>query len=304
MFAIRLVLCLLPSLAQAGTETPLMTPADLMALPGNSPDHVLKYGNEPSQYAELRIPAGAGPFPVVVLVHGGCFRKEFADTRSIAAMADALKQSGIATWSIEYRRLSEPGSGWPGTYLDVAAGIDHLRTIAARYHLDSKRVVFLGHSAGAHLAHWAAARDQLEPGAALYSANPLKPIGAINLAGRMDMTIAIEEYEASCFMPVVSRLIGGSPDEVPQRYAEVSLPALLPLGVRQRLIWGSRESYVPQSQARDFVAAARASGDDAELIIVPGAGHFETASPASSAWPVVLSVIEGMLDAKAGASAR
>ena len=290
-----LLLSLLPAIALSQSGPRLMGPGDLMALRVDPPDHVLRYGGEPSQYGELRLPRGGGAHPVVVLVHGGCFRKDFADARSIGAMADALEELGIATWSIEYRRLGEPGSGWPGTYLDVAAGVDHLASIAKKYRLDMKRVVFLGHSAGAHLAHWAAARGRLKPGSALYQAHALVPAGVINLAGRADMTVGIEEYESGCFMPVIHELIGGTPSEVPDRYAQVSLPALLPIGVRQTLIWGSLEDYVPETQAREFVAAARAAGDDAKLVIVPGAGHFETASPTSPAWSTVLAEIRSML---------
>lgn len=296
---IRLMFFALPLLAAAQPGAPLMTPRDLLALPVMAPDHVLRYGTDPSQYGELRTPAGSSPHPVVVLVHGGCFRQEFADVKSIGAMADALKSAGIATWNIEYRRLPEPGSGWPGTYLDVANGIDHLATIAPRFNLDLKRVVFLGHSAGGHLAHWAAARSRLSPGNILYKPKPLVPAGVINLAGRMNMTVGLDEYEATCEMPVVRRLLGGTPEEVPDRYAQVSLPALVPLGVRQTLIWGSRESYVPEWQASSYAAAARSAGDDAELLIIPGAGHFETASPTSAAWPVVLSAIQSMLGREA-----
>jgi pimeloyl-ACP methyl ester carboxylesterase len=111
----------------------------------------------------------------------------------------------------------------------------------------------------------------------------------------MDMTVGIAEYEATCDMPVLRMLLGGLPDQVPERYAQVSLPGLLPLGVRQVMIWGSREDYVPAQQARDFLASAQRAGDDVQLRIVPGAGHFETASPSSPAWPVVLGAIESLL---------
>lgn len=286
-------MALLSALPQA---PPLMTARDLMSLPVQAPDHTIAYGGEASQYGELRVPSGRGPHPVVVLVHGGCFRKDFADVTSIGAMADALEREGIATWSLEYRRLLEPGGGWPGTYQDVSAGVDHLRRLAPRYGLDLDRVVFLGHSAGGHLAHWAAARSRLAPESPLYVRNPLRPRGVINLAGRADMTVGIPEYEATCNdMPVLRELLGGLPSQVPERYAQVSVPALLPLGVRQVLIWGSREDFVPERQVREFVAAARQTGDDAELRIVPGAGHFETASPASAAWPVVLAAIRSLL---------
>jgi acetyl esterase/lipase len=288
-----LALLLPPALFQV--DPAVMTARDLMALPVKAPDRVLPYGHEPSQYGELRLPTSRGPHPVVVLVHGGCFRQEYAGASSIGAMADALKREGIATWSIEYRRLSEPGGGWPGTYRDVGAGVDYIRQLAPRYRLDLSRVVILGHSAGGHLAHWTAARPRLEPGSALYVEHPFKPRGVVNLAGRMDMTVGIEEYEATCDIPVVRMLLGGLPGQVPERYAQVSLPGLLPLGVRQMMIWGSREDYVPAQQAQGFLAAAQRAGDDVQLRIVPGAGHFETASPSSSAWPVVLGAIDSLL---------
>jgi pimeloyl-ACP methyl ester carboxylesterase len=112
------------------------------------------------------------------------------------------------------------------------------------------------------------------------------------------MTVGIAEYEAPCGdMPVLRMLLGGLPGQVSERYAQVALPGLLPLGVRQVMIWSSRETFVPEQQARDFLAAARRAGDDVEQRVVPGAGHFETASPSSPAWPVVLGAIESLLGA-------
>ena len=108
----------------------LMTPQDLQALPSRAPDRRVSYGEDSSHSGELRVPAGAGPHPVVVLVHGGCFKAAYANARDFAPVADALKADGIATWNIEYRRLGQPGGGWPGTYLDVGRAVDYLRTLA------------------------------------------------------------------------------------------------------------------------------------------------------------------------------
>ena len=285
------------ALAAATSAQPggaLMTARDLMSIPVQAPDKIVRYGTAPSQFGELRVPAGKGPHPVVVLVHVGCW-SSYAGAASIGAMADALKRKGIATWSIEYRRLPEPGSGWPGTYRDTATAIDFLRTLVKDHRLDPKRVVFVGHSAGGHLALWAAGRSRLPRSSPLFAAAPLVPIGVVNMAGRMDMTAGIEAYEATCNAPVVRQLLGGMPADQPGRYTDASPIRHLPLGMRQVMIWGSHEPYVPAAQAEAYVAAARRAGDDARLVTVPGIGHFETASPLSPSWPTVLASIEGLL---------
>jgi acetyl esterase/lipase len=126
----------------------LMTPEELASLPTQPPDQRIAYGTDSSQYGELRVPTGPGPHPVVVLVHGGCFKAAYAQASYFGQVGDALKAKGIATWNIEYRRLGQPGSGWPGTYLDVAHGVDYVRTIASQHKLDLRHVVIVGHSAG------------------------------------------------------------------------------------------------------------------------------------------------------------
>jgi len=276
----------------------LMTPQNLQELPSQAPDRRLAYGEDSSQYGELRLPTSQGPHPVVVLIHGGCFKAAYATPRDLAPMGDALKAEGIATWNVEYRRLGQPGGGWPGTYLDVGRAVDYLRLLAGKHHLDLGRVVLLGHSAGGHLAMWVAARAREPTSSPLHVRDPLPVRGVIDLAGPLDLTANIPEYERLCRDTVITSLLGGSPTTVPERYAQASPIRLLPLGVPQVLVVGEHENFVPDSLVEVYAQAATRAGDHLRRIIVPGAGHFELASPRTSAWPVVEAAIKSLLDGR------
>ena len=280
----------------APTPPPLMAPGELQALPSQPPDHRRPYGSDSSQYGELRLPSGSGPHPVAVLIHGGCFKAAYATLRDLAPMGDALKAAGIATWNIEYRRVGQPGGGWPGTYLDVANAVDHLRALAPQYALDLNRVAIVGHSAGGHLAMWAAARARVPAGSDIHSANPLPARGVLDLAGPLDLRENIAGYEALCRDTVITGLLGGTPAQVPERYAEASPMTLIPLGVPQVLVMGEHEDFVPRSLAEAYASAATAAGDRVRLIVIPAVGHFEVASPRATTWPRVLSVIQSLLE--------
>ena len=287
--------------AQSGRsviEGALMTPEELTAVPSRAPDHRITYGSDPSQYAELRVPDGSGPHPLVVLIHGGCFKAAYATAQYFGAMGDALKEDRIATWNIEYRRLGQTGSGWPGTYLDVGQALDHVRAIAREYHLDLGRVVVVGHSAGGHLAMWTAARRRLPKASALYVADPLPVRGVMDLAGPVDMTANIPGYEALCRDTVITSLLGGTPAAVPDHYAHASAITLLPLGIPQVLVLGSHEDLVPLTLVDAYVRAATQAGDKVHRILIPGAGHFEIASPLTFTWPQIKSAIRSLLDGK------
>jgi acetyl esterase/lipase len=282
--------------SEAGAATGrVMTAEDLLALPHRAPDQRLAYGEDSSEYGELRLPVGAGPFPVVVLLHGGCWR-EFSGVASIGPIADALKADGIASWSVEYRRLHQPGGGWPGTYLDVGRAVDHLRALAGPYHLDLARVVVVGHSAGGHLAMWAAARPRLPAASPLYRANPLPIRGVVDLSGTPDMTGDMPGLPSACGEDVVQSMLGGTPQTVPERYAQASAITMLPLGIPQALIWGARDDQVPLALAEQYTRAAQQAGDRVRLVVDSSAGHFETASPRSPLWPAVRSAIHSLLD--------
>jgi len=284
------------SAAQNRPTATLMSPRDLAAVPANPSDAHISYGEESDQFGELRVPPGLGPHPVVVLIHGGCFKVAYADLQLMAPLGDALKAQGIASWNIEYRRLGQPGGGWPGTHRDVGSAVDHLRVIAEKFRLDLNRVVVVGHSAGGHLAMWLAARSRLPPASDLYVRNPLKVRGVVDLAGPVDLSANIEGYESLCADPVITSLLGGTPTTVPKRYAEASPRRLLPLGVPQILVIGQYEEYVPRPIVEDYVNAARQAGDTVEFEYIPGVGHFEIANVRASTWPKINALIRSLMD--------
>lgn len=240
------------------------------------------------------MPSSPGPHPVAILVHGGCW-KDFGTVRHIGPVGDALKAEGIASWSIEYRRLPQPGSGWPGTFLDAGRAVDHLRQIAPEHNLDLNRVVVVGHSSGGHLATWAAARPGLPKESELYTENPLSVRGVVNLAGLVDLEESLEAAAAYCREPVIEQLFGGTPDEVPERYAQGSPANLLPLGVPQVLINGEQQDDPGLRPLSRYAEAARRAGDPVQLSIVPGAGHFEPGNPLAPTWPVIRQAIHSLL---------
>jgi acetyl esterase/lipase len=235
---------------------------------------------------------------VAILIHGGCFKAAYATLRDLAPIGDALKQMGIATWNIEYSRLGEAGGGWPGTYLDVGRGVDYLRELASQHALDLGHVVVVGHSAGGHLAMWAAARTRLPSGSDLHVPAPLPLRGVVNLAGPVDLTMNIPEYEGLCRDTVITALAGGTPAEVPERYAQASAMKHLPLGIPQVVLIGEHDEFLPRPLAEMYVRAAQEAGDRAQLIVIPNVGHFEIASPHDATWPRVSSAIHSLLEGK------
>lgn len=289
-----------PSPSQGTTAPPssLMSPLELQAIPARAPDHRVAYGEDSSQFGDLRIPAGSGPHPVAVLVHGGCFKAIYANNRDLAPMADALKDRGIATWNIEYRRLGQPAGGWPGTYLDVGRAVDHLRTLSKAHALDLNRVVIVGHSAGGHLAMWAAGRASVPQGTPLSMPDPLRVRGVLNLAGPVDLTKNIAGYEGLCRDSVITMLLGGTPADVPERYDLASPIKLLPMGIPQVLVIGEHEEFVPRPLAEAYERAALQAGDSVRLLVIPRVGHFEIASPQASPWPGVHAAIVALLEGK------
>ena len=253
----------------------------------------IAYGRSPSQFGELRLPDGAGPHPVVVLIHGGCWSHGF-DLRYLSYLAEAItREFQVATWNVEYRRLGEPGGGWPGTILDAAQAVDHLRTLAPIHKLDPDRVIAIGHSAGGQLALWLGSRPRLRPNSAVFRPQPLALRGVVGLSAITDL----DEYgegPGSC-NAAVDDLMGGTPTQQLARYSQVSPRALLPLGLPQWLIQGDRDPIVPADGVRAYVEAARREGGMTELRIIPEAGHFEPVLPTGAAWDALREALHDLL---------
>jgi acetyl esterase/lipase len=267
-------------------------PQQINELPASRVDHRVRYGDDPEQFGDLRLPPEAsGRLPVAVVIHGGCWKAKhgslIADLNNTGPIASALTTLGIATWNIEYRRVDSAGGGWPGTFEDVANGVEHLRTLAQSYPLDLNRVVIVGHSAGGHLGTWVAARHRLPEHSRFFPTDPLRVRGVVNLAGPADLESFVPIQSQVCGDPVITRLVGGSPNEVPDRYRAASPSRLLPIGVRQIVITGAHDRLVPPALGGTYEETARAHGDDVTALVVPDAAHFEVIAPGSKAWPVV-----------------
>ncbi len=253
----------------------------------------LTYGDGPFQFGDLYIPEDEKLHPVVILIHGGFWRSGY-DLSLMAKLAQDLITRGIAVWNIEYRRVGNSGGGWPGTFLDVAQATDYLTTIADTHGLDLQRVVALGHSAGGHLALWLGARGKLAQDGELASRNtPLALCGAISLAGAMDLE---HVWQLGLGNDAVVELLGGSPDEVPERYDVASPVKHLPLGMQQVLIHGTDDDRVPLIISQEYADRARHAGDTVKLIKLVGGNHFVVIDPTSTAWNRAIDEIKRLLE--------
>ncbi|WP_254442307.1 alpha/beta hydrolase [Duganella vulcania] len=271
-----------------------MTLQEYMALGGPAPALHVAYGAAPSQFAELFVPAGDGPFPVALIVHGGCWCKEYAGISQMRNIAGDLQQQGIAVWNIEYRRFDEEGGGYPGMYLDVATAVDLLRSLAAEWRLDLSRVVLVGHSAGGHLAQWAASRARLPRSSPLFVEDPLPVATVISLGGLADLRNEEQLIKTSCERDIV-QLAGIASAQRPDIFSDTSPVELLPSGVRTVLIHGEFDTISPLRAGQDYARRAQAAGDLAEVIVLPGGSHFDEVAATSSSWTIVSAQIRKAL---------
>lgn len=258
------------------------------------------YGPDRSQRADLHLPRGPGPHPVIVLIHGGAWKARYSKV-VMRALARDLRRRGWAAWNIEYRRVGD-GGGWPATFEDVADAIDYLASLAHPA-LDLQRVSVIGHSAGGQLALWAASRENLPPGAPgelPHSGPAVELRQVVAQAGVCDLAGA---YARKLSDGAPAALMGGSPDQVPERYDAGDPIRLLPLSIPALLVHGTLDETVSVNLARNYQQAALAAGSDVELVEIPGeAGRHRThIDPRTAAWAAVASRLP---DARAAASPR
>ena len=304
-FRVELLLTLLAACAAPpGTRSESAPPtkrmieyAELLATPAPPADHRETYGSHPLQFGELRLPRGRARAPVVVFIHGGCWRAAY-DLTHAAAAAAALANAGYAVWVPEYRRVGDEGGGWPGTFDDIANAVDFVRDLAQRYPtLDTTRVVLAGHSAGGQLALWAGSRKvgELPTPDGASNANPLRsPLhvaGVVSLAGITDL--ATYASPSGCGSAVIP-LMGGPPSAVPDRYRAASPIERVPLGVPVRIVHGAGDTIVPLEQSRTLADRMKAAREQPVITEVAGAGHFDLVAPQSMAWSAVLAAVQAL----------
>jgi acetyl esterase/lipase len=240
---------------------------DILTLPPPKPNARIPYGKAAQQFGDFFLPHGAGPYPAVIFIHGGFWRNAYSLDYA-GHLCAALARAGAAVWSLEYRRLGDPGGDWAGMSDDIIRGAQSLVTLANRYRLDLKRVIAAGHSAGGQLALWLAAQQLVD----------LR--GVVPLAAVSDLRRA---YALQLDSGVVGQLLGGSPDRVPQRYAAASPIQLLPIPVPQRVVHGTADNLVPFDMSQRFAKASK----NAKFIPLPGAGHFDLVDPRAKVWPTI-----------------
>jgi acetyl esterase/lipase len=273
------------AVAGASSAAP-MSLQDYLALNGPAPDRHIAYGSAPSQFVELFRPQGEGPFPVVVLIHGGCWTVQYGGITQMRNLAGALAAEGIAVWNVEYRRHDEEGGGYPGMYQDVATAVDRLKDEAKANRLDLSHIVAVGHSAGGHLAQWAASRHRLPQWSPAWVNAPVSIPTVISLGGLADLRNQAALIQSSCER-TTAQLAGTPTAARPDVFADTSPAEMLPAGIRTVLIHGEHDTISPLAAGEDYARRAQAAGDAAEVFVLPGASHYDEVAASSSSWVIV-----------------
>ncbi|HWX52957.1 MAG TPA: alpha/beta hydrolase [Verrucomicrobiae bacterium] len=249
-----------------------MQSEDILTTKPPAADLRLTYGADPNQFIDVRIPSGKGPHPVVLFIHGGYWRAKYKLTYA-GHLCNALKKAAIASWNVEYRRVGNPGGGWPGTFEDIRRAyrllLDRAKDHGSKF--DVTRICVAGHSAGGHLALSLAAFDR-------------SVTRVLSLAGVLDLRRAWELHLSN---DAVVEFLGGTPAGLPEHYREASPAERAIPQARQVLIHGMEDTAVPYEISKDYADRKLKSGENVELITPLKTGHFEIVDPGSKVWASV-----------------
>ena len=296
-----LLLLLLLTAAACAPVTPAIEKAATPVQPNNAmfgtdaqlapsaPDAILRYADHARGFAELRLPAGEGPFPLAVIYHGGCWKTGIASQAYMAPLATRWQQLGIATLNVDYREVGD-GGGWPGSFEDWAASARLIDEVAARYPIDRDAVTLVGHSAGGLPAQWlASAQGQHGP---IGPRAPLKARAAIVLDGPGDVGAERGAFDALCQFSAVDPFMGAAPDAVPGRYAAIASAAAAPQ--LSALLFVQAKLSAPSAAT---LAALGAGGATVTVRENVGVSHFAIITPGAPAYeanePAMLAVLKG-----------
>jgi acetyl esterase/lipase len=277
----------------------------VLTRPARKPDLVIRYGEKPDQVADVHLPPTSGAAAAsaggralfAMFLHGGFWRAQHGREHT-APLAEALAAAGFVVCAPEYRRSGQRGGGWPGTFDDVAAAVNRLPGLVADATsglIDQAAMVLAGHSAGGHLALWAASRHRLPPGSP-WRAEPMRRCGVVALAAVSDLTAC---HRMRLGGRAAAALMGGGPGRFADRYAvadpSLLLPLLIPAGMPVRLLHGTAGYIVPAQMSAGYAARATAAGDaQIDCALLPDAGHFDLIDPLSAAWPAVLAAFRSV----------
>ena len=242
----------------------------------------LPYGQDPNQFADIYLPAlrGHEPLAIVFFIHGGYWRAKY-DLTYAGHLCHALRQQHIICWNVEYRRVGDPGGGWPGTFVDLRSAFRLLLKrpdLAYADHVDPARLCVAGHSAGGQLALCLAAHEPAIQ-------------RVLSLAGVLDLRRAWELHLSN---DAVAEFLGGTPAQVPEHYREAS-PAERPIPQAvQKLVHGTADDSVPYEISKNYADRKKKSGENVELLTLPDIGHFEIVDPGSAVWPKIEQLFIGL----------
>ena len=243
------------------------------------PDAILRYADHARGFAELRLPRGKGPFPLAVIFHGGCWKSGIATQAYMAPLATHWQEQGVASLNVDYREVGDDG-GWPGSFADWHAAGELVRGLAGKYPLDLTRITLVGHSAGGLPAQWLAAASG--SGGPVGPRLPLPVQNAIVFDGPADLAREAAAFDGLCRFPAVAPFMGGTVEQVPERYAAVGPLASAPRV--QHLVFVQAVLPPPNDIAAE---ALRTAGVRLSVHASPGASHFDVITPGAPAYQEV-----------------